>query len=373
MSRFDSYLFNSALVLLLLGLVMVFSTTIPFAVKTGDPFFYFWRQSIFALIGVVSCVALFQIPIATWEKWSVSLLFIGILLLIVTLLFGHEVKGSVRWLNFGKFSLQPSEFMKIFIVLFMAGYLIRRNAEVKESVSGFIKPMAILVIISILLLLEPDYGATVVLFGTVLGMLFLGGVPARQFILWLALVGAVLFVVILIAPYRLQRLTAFVDPWSDPFNTGFQLTQSLIAIGRGGWFGVGLGASVQKLDYLPETHTDFIFAILAEELGLMGSLTVIFLYGIIIWRSFVIAQIAVQLKHNYAAWLSYGLGLTLAVQVAINLGVNMGLLPTKGLTLPLMSYGGSSLLASLWIITLLLRIDFENKLLQKEANKNSNI
>jgi cell division protein FtsW len=365
MSRFDSYLFNSALILLLLGLVMVFSTTIPFAVKTGDPFFYFWRQSTFALIGILSCVALFQIPIQTWEKWSVALLFIGILLLVATLLFGHEVKGSVRWLNFGKFSLQPSEFMKIFIVLFMAGYLIRRNAEVKESISGFIKPMAILVILSILLLLEPDYGATVVLFGTVLGMLFLGGVPTRQFILWLALVGAVLFVVLLISPYRLHRLMAFVDPWSDPFNKGFQLTQSLIAIGRGGWFGVGLGSSVQKLDYLPETHTDFIFAILAEELGLIGSLTVILLYGIIIWRSFVIAQTAVQLKHNYAAWLSYGLGLTLAVQVSINLGVNMGLLPTKGLTLPLMSYGGSSLLASLLMIMLLLRVDFENKLLNK--------
>lgn len=368
MFRFDSYLFNSALVLLLLGLVMVFSTTIPFAVKTGDPFFYFWRQSSFALIGVLSCVALFQIPIQTWEKWSISLLFIGILLLIATLIIGHEVKGSVRWLSFGKFSLQPSEFMKIFIVLFMAGYLIRRNAEVKESISGFIKPMIILVVISLLLLLEPDYGATVVLFGTVLGMLFLGGVPARQFVLWLALVGAVLFVVLLISPYRLHRLMAFVDPWSDPFNKGFQLTQSLIAIGRGGWFGVGLGASIQKLDYLPETHTDFIFAILAEELGLIGSLTVIFLYGIIIWRSFVIAQIAVQLQHNYAAWLSYGLGLTLAVQVAINLGVNMGLLPTKGLTLPLMSYGGSSLLASLLMIMLLLRIDFENKLLQQNAN-----
>lgn len=361
MFRLDAYLFNATLTLLLLGLVMVFSTTIPFAEKTGDPFFYFWRQSSFALFGLLACVALFQIPITTWEKWSIPLLFFGILLLVVTLIFGHEVKGSTRWLTVSNFSLQPSELMKVFIVLFMAGYLIRRNAEVKESISGFIKPMAILVVISILLLLEPDYGATVVLFGTVLGMLFLGGVPARQFILWLALVGAVLFVVILIAPYRLQRLTTFLDPWADPFNKGFQLTQSLIAIGRGSWFGVGLGASVQKLDYLPETHTDFIFAILAEELGLIGSLTVILLYSIIIWRSFVIAQIAVQLKHNYAAWISYGLGLTLAVQVSINLGVNMGLLPTKGLTLPLMSYGGSSLLVSLWLITLLLRVDFENK------------
>jgi cell division protein FtsW len=233
---------------------------------------------------------------------------------------------------------------------------------------GFVKPMSVLILIASLILLEPDYGATVVLFVTVLGMLFLAGVPMYQFVLWVIGVSCALSLLIVLAPYRLERLTTFMNPWADPFNSGFQLTQALIAIGRGELFGVGLGNSVQKLAYLPEAHTDFLFAILAEELGLVGVIFVIALFAFIVLRSFVIAVETERLGLHYAAYTAYGIGLCIGLQASINLGVNMGLLPTKGLTLPLMSYGGSSMVVTCMMLAILLRIDYETRQKRQQSD-----
>ena len=365
---YDRCLVWASLALLALGLLMVASTTVNLAdSRHGDALFFFWRQAAYIGTGLVLGALSFTLDTRHWQALSVPLLLFGGLLLLLVLAVGHEVNGSLRWIHLGWLRLQPSEAMKLFMVVYMAGYLVRRSTAVRQSLRGFINPMLVLIAASALLLLEPDYGTAVVLFVTVLGMLFLAGVPMRQFLLWVVLVSITLFLVILIAPYRLQRLTTFMNPWADPFNSGFQLTQALIAIGRGDWWGVGLGASVQKLAYLPEAHTDFLFAILVEELGLAGGLSVIGLFAVLVWRAFVIARQALLAQRFYAAWLAYGLGLCLGLQAAINLGVNLGLLPTKGLTLPLMSYGGSSLLVSCVMIALVLRVDYETRSLSPSS------
>jgi len=367
---FDTYLFASALSLLLLGLVMVASTSINLGAERHDlPLYYFWRQTTYAGLGALLAMFAWWIGIENWQRLSVFLLFLGLLLLLLVLIpgIGYAVNGSMRWINLGGLRLQPSEPMKLFMILYLSGYLIRRGEEVRQALSGFAKPMLVLLVITGLLLLEPDYGGAVVLFATVLGMLFVAGVPMRQFLIWVLLVASALFALVLIAPYRIQRLTTFMDPWADPFNTGFQLTQALIAIGRGEWLGVGLGGSIQKLTYLPEAHTDFLFAILAEELGLVGALLVIALFAVLVWRAFQLGYRAMLAERLYAAYLAYGIGFNFALQAGINLGVNMGLLPTKGLTLPLMSYGGSSLLVSCVMLGLLLRVDYE---LRQDTKKN---
>lgn len=361
----DVWLLSSALTLLLLGLVMVASASVHFATERyGEAFYFFYRQLGYAGLGLLVAGFCLALPIAWWRRYSVYLLLSGLLLLILVLIpgLGREVNGSMRWFNVAGISLQPSELMKLFMPLYLAGYLVRRRHEVRASSGGFIKPLIVQIIITWLLLQEPDYGAAVVLFATALGMLFLAGVPWRLFISWGALVSAALFFIIWLAPYRVKRLTVFLDPWADPFNSGFQLTQALIAIGRGDWFGEGLGNSVQKLTYLPEAHTDFLFAIIAEELGLLGGTLVIALFALLLVRALLIARRAEHQGHEYAAYLAYGLGLVLGLQAMISLGVNMGVLPTKGLTLPLMSYGGSSLLVSCAAIGLLARIAYENTL-----------
>ncbi len=356
---FDWSLILSSLALLLLGLVMVASASLNVAQVTfGEPWYYFWKQLGSAGVGILLTVIVLQIPIDVWQRWSVPLLLTGLGLLILVLIpgLGHEVKGSMRWLRVGAVQIQPSELMKVCLILYLAGYLVRRREEVRDRVSGFVKPLVVVCVITGLLIVEPDYGTVVVLFGTVLGMLFLAGVPGRQFLLWVIVVTVVLLGVMLLAPYRVQRLTTFVNPWADPFASGFQLTQALIAIGRGGWLGVGLGNSVQKLTSLPEAHTDFLFAILAEELGLIGVVIVLSLFGWIIFRAFTIAKQAKRAKLEFASYVASGIGLAFGLQVAMNVGVNLGLLPTKGLTLPLMSYGGSSLVVSCVMVGLLARI-----------------
>jgi cell division protein FtsW len=360
----DLALFHAISALLLLGLVMLTSVSVNLAqTRYGDPLFFFQRQVIFIIIGISAGAVLWHIPLKLWQSWGIPLLLFGVLLLILVLIpgLGYSVNGSMRWLRVGGFNFQPSELMKLLMIIYLAGYLVRRSIEVRQAFSGSLKPLALLVVITALLLLEPDYGATVVLFATVLGMLFIAGVPWWQFILWISVVGLALVGVILLAPYRIQRLTAFMDPWADPFNSGFQLTQALIAIGRGEWFGTGLGASVQKLTYLPEAHTDFLFAILAEELGLVGMIVVIALFAYIVWRAFQIAREAERREACYSAYLAYGIGFSLGLQASINLAVNMGLLPTKGLALPLMSYGGTSMVVNCMLLGLLLRIDYENR------------
>ncbi len=362
--RYDAWLIGSVLILVTLGLVMVASASVAIADRhLGQPFYYFQRQALFVVIGMGLGASVMKIPVKLWQRSGAMLLALGILLLLLVLVpeVGREVNGSMRWITLGPINIQPSELIKLFMSVYLGGYLVRRTEEVRGTFSGFIKPMAVLMVIAGLLLLEPDYGATVVLFATVLGMLFLGGVPLLRFSGWMAATGAVMAGIVMLAPYRVERLTAFMNPWADPFDSGFQLTQALIAVGRGEWFGVGLGGSVQKLFYLPEAHTDFLFAVLGEELGFAGMALVIGLFTFVVWRAFAIAGRAASRGLAYGAYLAYGLGLGIGIQAFINIGVNLGVLPTKGLTLPLMSYGGSSMLANCMAIGLLLRIDHELK------------
>ncbi len=347
--------------LLLLGLVMVTSASVTLAARDGDPFFFLERQLMFAAVGVGCAAVALRIPTATWQRLSLALLVASFLLLVLVLVpgIGHAVNGSRRWLRFAGFNFQPSEAARVLLLIYLCSYLVRREEELKSSVLGFLKPLGVLAAAALLLLLEPDFGSGVVLLTTGIGVLFLAGVRLRHF-LALCVAAVLLFgVLAMTSSYRLKRLTAFLDPWADPFNTGFQLTQSLIAIGRGEWFGVGLGASIQKLFYLPEAHTDFVFAVLAEELGFAGIVLVVALVGALVWRALSIARRAAEAGLKFQSFLAAAFGIWFGLQAFINIGVNMGLLPTKGLTLPLLSYGRSSLLVTLGWIGILLRVHHE--------------
>ncbi len=366
--KFDTVLIIVVLLLIGFGLVMVTSASITVADKQlGQPLYYFWKQSTALAIAAILSLIVFQIPTTVWEKSGSVLLIAGFLLLGLVLIpgIGYEVNGSMRWIRSWPFPIQASEPVKFFVIVYIAGYLVRHGEQVSTEFAGFIKPIIVLTGISGLLLLEPDYGACVVLFSTTLGMLLLAGVPLSRFFSWMLVAVASLASLAVLSPYRMQRLISFVDPWQDPYNSGFQLTQALIAFGRGDWFGVGLGGSIQKLFYLPEAHTDFLFAVLAEEFGLVGSVIVMLLYGFLVLRAFTIAQVAEAAGRTFAAFLAYGIGLLIGIQAFINMGVNMGMLPTKGLTLPLMSYGGNSLIVSCVLLTILLRIEYENRQIRR--------
>ena len=302
-----------------------------------------------------------------------SLLIFALFLLLLVLLpgVGKTVNGSTRWLPMGMFNLQVSELVKLFLVVYVAGYLVRHGEAVRSSLLGFLKPMVMVGFAGLLLLMEPDFGATVVIMGTVLGMTFLAGARFSQFISFVFIFACAALLLIVTSPYRMQRLISFTNPWADPFDSGFQLTQSLIAIGTGGWFGTGLGGSVQKLFYLPESHTDFLFAVLSEELGFIGVTVVVLLYSALFFRSLKIAAQAEAVGNYFAAYMAYGIGIWLSMQAVINMGVNVGLLPTKGLTLPLMSYGGSSLIVSCMAIGLLMRIYYETNGVARQAKKHA--
>jgi cell division protein FtsW len=361
---YDRFLIGAGLCLIFLGLVMVASSSVTVADRLyHEPLHYFWRQGFSVLVGLTLGYAVIKTPLALWQRCGGWLLAAGIVLLIAVLLpgIGREVNGSMRWIQAGPVNVQGSEIVKLFVLVYMAGYLVRHGEAVCTTFSGFIRPIAVVTLIAGLLLLEPDFGAAVVIFATVLGMLFVGGVPLTRFFAWMGAASMVLFSLAVFSPYRLQRLTSFLDPWQDPFNTGFQLTQALIAFGRGNWFGVGLGGSVQKMFYLPEAHTDFIFAVTAEELGLIGVTVIIMLFLFLIWRAFVIAHVARQEGKLFASYLAYGIGLLFGLQSFINIGVNMGVLPTKGLTLPLLSYGNNSMVISCVLLALLVRVEYENR------------
>ncbi|MCW8933337.1 MAG: putative lipid II flippase FtsW [Gammaproteobacteria bacterium] len=358
----DGVLIMLVLSLLGIGLVMVASASITIAdSKTSTPFFYLYRQLIAAGIGLIAVMAIFRIRLVYWEKSGMILLALSFAMVVLVLIpgIGKTVNGSTRWIPIGVLNLQVSEVVKLFLMIYVAGYLVRHGEQVRSSLWGFLKPMIMIGLICLFLLLEPDFGASVVIMLTVLGMTFIAGVRFTQFLAVITLFGSAATLLVVTSPYRLQRLTAFVNPWADPFDSGFQLTQSLIAIGSGGWTGVGLGSSVQKLFYLPEAHTDFLFAVMAEELGLIGVVVVIGLYTSLVFRAFMIARKAESCGNQFAAYLSYGIGIWLGLQAFINIGVNMGVLPTKGLTLPLMSYGGSSLIIVSASIGLLLRVSYE--------------
>ncbi len=362
--RIDGWLLFSSLFLLFLGWLMVTSASMEIAgSRYGNPFFFSIRHGIYLVMGLGLGLLVALVPIRWWYDNSFALLLTAFLLLIAVLLpgIGREVNGSSRWISLGIVNLQASELAKLFMVVYLSGYLVRRLDEVREHWSGFMKPLAVMGFMGLLLIMEPDYGATVVILGSMLGMLFLSGVGMKRFITLMLSTIAMAGFIALLQPYRMKRLTTYFDPWAAQFDSGYQLTQALIAFGRGGWDGLGLGNSVQKLFYLPEAHTDFVFAILAEELGLFGALITLFVYGLLIYRMFVIARKAGEHKLLFHCYVAFGLGLVIAAQTFINIGVNTGLLPTKGLTLPFMSYGGSSLLISCVMVAICLRIDQETR------------
>ena len=368
---FDPWLLCAVLALLGLGLLMVTSASMVVSDRQfGGGFHFFLHQLLYLLVGLSIGVAGLCVSLETWQKWSPILLLAGLILLVIVLIpgVGKTVHGSRRWLHFGVLRFQVSEWMKLSMVLFLAGYIVRRQQEVREQLSGFIKPLLLLAVVAVLLLMEPDFGATVVIVSVALGMLFLSGVRLRQFFPLFLLVGGLFAALAISAPYRLERIVAFLKPWSHQFDGGYQLTQSLMAFGRGGIWGLGLGNSVQKLFYLPEAHTDFLFAILGEELGLIGQGVVFLLFAIVVGRAMVIGRRAYRETRYFASYTAYGLGLWIGMQAIINIGVNMGVLPTKGLTLPFMSYGGSSLLSVCLAAAIVLRVYHEHACIHYQDN-----
>ena len=358
----DPVIVTAVFCLLLIGLVMVTSASLNVAERlTGDPFFHFERQLLSVLLGCTFAGAMLFMPISMWQRLAPVLLIASFALLVLVLIpgLGHEVNGSRRWIRIGLLNFQPSEVARWLLLIYIAVFAVRHQTELRSSAQGFFKPLAVLLVAAGLLLLEPDFGAAVVLCMTGTAVLFVAGARLRDFLLVTTIGCAGLALLAFTSDYRLKRLIAFLDPWADPYNSGFQLTQSLIAIGRGEWFGVGLGSSIQKLFYLPEAHTDFVFAVMAEEFGLFGVAIVVFAFLALVLRSLRLSRIAADAGMPLHACIAAGFGVWLGLQAFINIGVNMGLLPTKGLTLPLLSYGRSSMLVTLAWIGVLLRVHHE--------------
>jgi cell division protein FtsW len=360
--RIDPVLLAVSLTLLLGGMIILASASIATADNaSGDPFFYISRQAVAAMLGAVAGSICLFVPVNFWRQTGPLMLLAAFGLLFVVLLpgVGYTANGSTRWIRLGGLNLQASELARLCLMIYLAGYLVRHNKALREEFAGFVKPMIVLFIACCLLLAEPDFGAAIVLVAVAFAMMFVAGARFRDFFIFASLAVAGAGALAVTRQYRLERLTGFLDPWADPYDKGFQLTQSLIAIGRGEWLGVGLGDSVQKLFYLPDAHTDFVFAVYAEEFGLLGSLALITLFGLLLWRIFRLAVQAAKLERFFEAYLAVGIGTWLGLQAFINLGVNMGLLPTKGLTLPLISYGRSSLIVAMISLGILFRIHHE--------------
>ncbi|MES2552341.1 MAG: putative lipid II flippase FtsW [Pseudomonadota bacterium] len=370
-STYDQGLVWVTLILLGIGLVMVYSASIALAEAdkaTGHQTTYFLvRQAVYLVISLVAGFVAFQVPTEVWQKMAPYLFLAGMLLLVLVLIpgIGRNVNGSRRWLSLFVINVQPSEFMKLFAAIYVADYTIRKAALMDSFTRGFLPMLGVMLLVGGLLLREPDFGAFAVVAAISISILWLGGINGRIFAGLLALLVVGFVLLIWSSPYRLQRIIGFMDPWADPFGKGYQLSHALIAFGRGEWFGVGLGASVEKLLYLPEAHTDFLLAVIAEELGFVGVFVVIALFAWVVLRAFGIAKEAIANERYFSALLAQGIGVWIGVQGIINMGVNMGILPTKGLTLPLLSFGGSGILANCIALAVVLRIDWENRRLQK--------
>ena len=360
--RLDPVLLLLVASILLLGLIMVTSASVTAAAQeSGDPFAYLERQLVLVGGGLALAALVFVIPISVVERCALPLLIAAGVLLVLVLVpgLGHVVKGGRRWLRLPGINFQVSEAARVLALVYIAHYCVRFETALRSSAGGLLRPLALLAFLGVLLLLEPDLGAATVLFATGFGLLFLAGAQLRWVLASMLAAAAAVSLLVVFSSYRMRRITGFLDPWADPYNTGFQLTQSLIAVGRGEWFGVGLGASVQKLFYLPEAHNDFLFAVLAEELGLAGVVLTIALFLALAWRVFALARRAHDAGMKFHAYLAAGFALWLLVQAFVNIGVNMGVLPTKGLTLPLMSYGRSSMVVALAWLGLILRVHHE--------------
>ena len=371
LAEHDHTLIWASVLLLALGLVMVYSSSIAIAEGsrlTGrQPMHYMLRHGVFLALAVLFATVAFQFPLRFWQQAAPYLFLLGAGLLTLVLIpgVGREVNGSQRWLSLYLFNMQPSELMKLFAVLYAADYTVRKAAYMQQPSKGFLPLFVVMLVIGGLLLREPDFGAFAVITVIAMGILFLGGMYWRLFAWLIAMLVAGFVLLVWLSPYRMQRVVGFMDPWADPYGKGYQLSHALIAFGRGEWLGVGLGGSVEKLFYLPEAHTDFLLAVIAEELGFAGVALVILLFAIIVARAFAIGRQAAELEQYFSALVAQGIGLWIGVQAIINMGVNMGVLPTKGLTLPLLSFGGSSIAANCCALAVLLRVDWENRQLMR--------
>ena len=364
---YDYNLIWVSLILLGIGLVMVYSSSVDIAAASKlsnyQSYYYLLRQSIFIFLGFSVGYICFLVPIYFWQRMAPFFFVIGLILLVLVLIpgIGREVNGSQRWISLGFTNFQPSEAVKLFTIMYASDYVLRKSKQMRTIMKGFLPMLAVIVLTGFLLLLEPDFGALAVITLIAMGILFLGGLTYKIFFSLIIFAPVSIYFLITSSPYRMERIVGFLDPWSDPFGKGYQLTHSLIAFGRGEFFGVGLGGSVEKLQYLPEAHTDFILAVLGEEFGFLGVTIVICLFAYLVLRMFGIAKESIQNKKHFAALMAQGVGLWFALQGIINMGVNVGLFPTKGLTLPLLSYGGSGILMNMIAIAIVLKIDYENR------------
>jgi len=364
---YDYNLIWVSLILLGIGLVMVYSSSVDIAAASKlsnyENYYYLLRQFIFITLGFFIGYICFLIPIYFWQKMAPFLFIMGLVLLILVLVpgIGREVNGSQRWISLGFTNFQPSEVVKLFTIMYASDYVLRKSKQMRTIMKGFLPMLGVIVFTGFLLLLEPDFGALAVITLIALGILFLGGLTYKIFFSLIIFAPISIYFLITSSPYRMERIVGFLDPWADPFGKGYQLTHSLIAFGRGEFFGVGLGGSVEKLQYLPEAHTDFILAVLGEEFGFLGVTIVICLFAYLVLRMFGIAKESIQNKKHFAALMAQGIGLWFGLQGIINMGVNVGLFPTKGLTLPLLSYGGSSILMNIIALSIVIKIDHENR------------
>lgn len=370
--HFDLLLVAVTVSLMFIGFIMVASSSLHLGVEMKqDSFHYPLRQLVHIALGLMLAMGVARVPMAAWERLGSRLFIIGLVLLVIVLIpgLGVKVNGSIRWLSLGGIRIQVSEVVKFFSVIYMAGYVTRHQDNLRDSAYGIIKPLLLFSVACVLLLLEPDFGSAVVILMITMGMMFLGGARLKQFIILLALVVALAAILVIVAPYRMARFVSFIDPFKDYLKSGYQLAQALISFGRGEVLGVGLGSGIQKLFYLPEAHTDFLFSVIGEEFGLVGVTTVIALYTALICRAFTVAIAAEEAGQMFSAFIAYGLAIWLGFQSFVNMGVNMGILPTKGLTLPLMSYGGSSMMVMCCAIALLFRVHSETAALSVETTR----
>ncbi|WP_016957110.1 cell division protein FtsW [Catenovulum agarivorans] len=369
---YDRSIVLLALALAMLGLIMVASASLPYAMREFDnPLHFVIRHGIYLVLAAGIALFVVQLPLSWWEKYNPYLLMAALLLLVAVLIVGRTVNGATRWLAIGPINIQAAEPAKLFFFAYLAGYLVRREQEIKQNLKGFLKPLAVFFVLALLLLMQPDLGTVIVMFATTVGLLFLAGSKLIQFFsLFLTGIFAIVLLIV-VEPYRMRRILSFMDPWADPFGNGYQLTQSLMAYGRGDWFGMGLGNSIQKLDYLPEAHTDFVFAILAEEFGYFGVAVVVIALFCLVGKTLTLGNRAMAAERPFAGYVAYAIAIWMSFQSAVNIGASAGLLPTKGLTLPLVSYGGSSLIVMSIAIALIVRIDHELRLMKTQATRKS--